>query len=133
MLAIAGALAAGALTPGVGVANGCGNSSIAGSRPVTLMVDAKPRTALVHTPPQAAAGTRLPLVLALHGAGGSGPQMEGYSGLSLVADRRGFIVAYPSSHGPFWNSTGSPRRRNDVRFIRSLIAYLRQSMCVDAA
>ncbi|MGI8864481.1 MAG: alpha/beta hydrolase family esterase [Solirubrobacteraceae bacterium] len=59
--------------------------------------------------------------------------MEGYSGLSVVADRRGFIVAYPSSQGPFWNSTGSPRRPNDIRFIRSLIAYLRQSMCVDAA
>jgi polyhydroxybutyrate depolymerase len=129
----ADALGADALTPGVGVANGCGNPPVTGSQPVTLMVDAKPRTALVHTPPQAAAGTRLPLIIALHGVGGGGPRMESYSGLSVVSDRGGFIVAYPSSHGSFWNSTGSPRLTNDVRFIRSLIAYLRQSMCVDAA
>lgn len=126
-------LGADALRPAVGAASGCGNPSAAGSQPVTLTVDAKPRTALVHTPPQAAAGRRLPLVIALHGVGGSGPRMEGYSGLSVVADRLGFIVAYPTSHGTFWNSTASPRLTNDVQFIRGLIAYLRQSMCIDAA
>jgi polyhydroxybutyrate depolymerase len=97
------------------------------------MIDGTPRTALVHVPAARVAAARLPLVIALHGVGGTGPKMETYSGLSAVADRRGFIVAYPNSRGSFWNSTGSPRLSNDVRFIDRLIADLRQTVCVDPA
>jgi polyhydroxybutyrate depolymerase len=125
------ALAAGTLIPDVVAAAACTNAPVPGSHPISLMIDGTPRTALVHVPPTPAGTARLPLVVALHGVGGSGPAMETYSGLSAVADRRGFIVAYPSSHGSFWNSTGSPRLSNDVRFIGGLIAYLRGSLCVD--
>ncbi len=59
--------------------------------------------------------------------------MEAYSGLSAVADRKGFIVAYPSSSGSAWNSTGSSRLPDDVRFISRLISYLRQNLCIDSA
>lgn len=59
--------------------------------------------------------------------------METYSGLSTVADGEGFIAVYPSSRRSFWNSTGSPRLPNDIRFISRLISYLRQSICVDPA
>jgi polyhydroxybutyrate depolymerase len=127
------ALASGALTPDVGSAAACTNSLAAGSQPVALNVDQHPRTALVHVPPVPAAGIRLPLVLALHGVGGNGPKMEAYSGLSAVADRKGFIVAYPSSRGSAWNSTGSSRLPNDVRFLSRLISYLRQTACIDSA
>lgn len=127
------AVAAGTLIPDVGAAAGCRKPSVAGSHPVTLMVDGTSRAALVHVPLGPAGAARLPLVLALHGVGGTGAGMENYSGLSAVADRKRFIVAYPSSRGSFWNSTGSPRFSNDVRFIGRLIAYLRQSMCVDPA
>lgn len=70
-----------------------------------------------------------PLVLVLHGAGGDGAIMEHLTGMSTVADERGFTVLYPDATpegGPgiwdFWSS--SPRAepgRDDVGFLRSLL------------
>src|SRR4051794_41909551 len=63
-------------------------------------------TALLHVP--AGAKAPLPLVMAFHGAGGTGAGMAGYSGLSATADRYGFAVLYPTA-GPsphFWSLNG---------------------------
>lgn len=86
------------------------------------------RAALVHVPP--GLHGRVPLLLALHGYRGSGPQMERYSGFSALADRYRFVVAYPSSAGTYWNSTGAPGLPNDVVFIRALISALERRLCV---
>jgi len=56
------------------------------------------RRILVHDPP-GAEGRSLPLVLALHGTGGTGRLMASLSGLSRLADERGFRVAYPQALG----------------------------------
>lgn len=56
------------------------------------------RRILVHDPPEAE-GRSLPLVLALHGTGGTGRLMAALSGLSRLADERGFRVAYPQALG----------------------------------
>jgi len=56
------------------------------------------RRILVHDPPDAE-GACLPLVLALHGTGGTGRLMAHLSGLSRLADERGFRVAYPQALG----------------------------------
>lgn len=71
-------------------------------------------------------------MLVLHGYGGSGQRMEPYSGFSTVADRDGFLVAYPSSVGLYWNSTAVRGLARDVRFIAELIDGLEQGMCVDS-
>ncbi len=86
----------------------------------------------MHVPPGIGAGQALPLVLALHGYGGSGPRMEPYSGFSAVADRYRFLVAYPSSQGRYWNSTAAPQQADDGRFLAELIDQLEQTMCVDS-
>jgi polyhydroxybutyrate depolymerase len=91
------------------------------------------RSALVHVPRGLAAGQRVPLVLALHGFGGSGPKMDRYSGLSPIADRARSVVVYPSSYGTYWNSTAAPRLPNDVAFLESLITRLEGSYCIDPA
>lgn len=109
----------------------CTNAAVPGSAELQLMVDGKQRSALVHVPPGLPPGGRVPLVLALHGFGGSGAQMERYSGFSRVADRYGFLVAYPSSEGLSWNSTGSAELPDDVQFIGKLITYLGQTTCMD--
>jgi phospholipase/carboxylesterase len=44
----------------------------------------------------------VPLVVALHGAGGSAS--SGIDGLRSVADRRGFIVLAPDSRGSTWDA-----------------------------
>ena len=71
-------------------------------------------------------------MIALHGVGGSGPKMAPYSGFSKVADRRRFIVAYPSSVGPYWNSTADRRLPNDVRFLHRVITTISSRECVDS-
>lgn len=109
----------------------CSSTPAAGSVLQRLTVDGRQRTALVHIPAGIPSGRRLALILALHGVGGNGPQMERYSGLSRVADQGGFIVAYPSSSGSFWNSAGESRLPDDVRFISRLITDLEQTECVD--
>ena len=108
----------------------CSSVESPGDHTVTLLVDGRSRTALVHVPP-GVSGRTVPLLLALHGYGGSGPRMEPYSGFSPIADQNGFIVAYPSSTGRSWNSTASGKLPNDVRFLGSLIGHLRGTMCID--
>ncbi len=67
------------------------------------------RSYLVHMPPQAAGGARLPVVLNFHGAGSNGKQQERYSMMDAAANRDGFIAVYPNGSGRFgshytWNA-----------------------------
>jgi polyhydroxybutyrate depolymerase len=117
---------------GARAASGCTTAPAPGSHLLALTVDGTQRTALVHVPPGTPAGRRLPLVLALHGFGGSGLRMEPYSGFSAVANSDGFLVAYPSSAGRYWNSTAAPGLPKDARFIAELIDLLEQTQCVDS-
>jgi polyhydroxybutyrate depolymerase len=107
----------------------------AGNTTVTLRSGGLTRTALVHFPPAAARGSQpLPVVLAFHGARASGAWMEDYTGLSAVADRGKFIVAYPDAYGKaaVWNIAGAARQRpDDVAFGRDLLGTLEQRFCVD--
>jgi polyhydroxybutyrate depolymerase len=70
----------------------------------TIDVAGRTRHYLLHRP--GSPGDHLPLVLALHGAGGTGASMEADTGLSEVADRRGFAVAYPDGLHGTWNAGG---------------------------
>jgi hypothetical protein len=56
------------------------------------------RTYLLHLPPSYSATKLLPLVLALHGGGGTGQGMERLTHLSTVANQQGFIVVYPDGY-----------------------------------
>lgn len=94
-----------------------------------------PRRILVHDPPGAIARS-LPLVLALHGTGGTGRLMASLSGLSRLADERGFRVAYPQAlgepgnedpaRGAAWNAgpgLGCPSHGtvDDVAFLTAVV------------
>jgi polyhydroxybutyrate depolymerase len=98
------------------------------------------RTFLLHVP-NALSPARVPLVIALHGAFSSGAELEADSGFSRLADREGFLVAYPEGYGFFgllrhWNSghcCGPARltRTDDVGFIDRVIARVRERFPVD--
>jgi polyhydroxybutyrate depolymerase len=86
--------------------------------------------ALLHIPPKAHAP--LPLVVAFHGAGGTGDGFAKESGLSLSADRHGFAVLYPtagsSRHSWSLNRASHP---DDIARVRSLLALAVPRACAD--
>jgi polyhydroxybutyrate depolymerase len=96
-------------------------------RTVTIPSVDGDRTALVHRPGNAAAGA--PLVIVLHGAGGTGAQAEADLGWDALADREGFVVAYPDGLDGTWNGgacCGAARTRgvDDIGFLESLTSRL---------
>ena len=86
------------------------------------------RTYLLFTPdaPRTpAAGW--PLVVALHGGGGTAEQMMSFSRFNAIAAREGFAVAYPQGTGRRWNDGRVFRGRgetdaDDVAFVRAVVA-----------
>ena len=115
-----------------GQAPACGPNAV-GELSMTLTVGGLVRSAVIHVP-SAGRGRALPVVLAFHGAGGSGEEMAGYSGLSLLADREHFIVVYPSAAGKrhFWTlNAQDPSKPDDVSFIAALLRKLPTRLCFD--
>lgn len=88
------------------------------------------RSFALHAPGTAVAED-LPVIFVLHGDGGTGAGIKGYSGFDAVADAEGFIAVYPNSTNSLgtgiWNKSvdgnyqGEP---DDVLFISDLIDYL---------
>ncbi|MBL9028796.1 MAG: prolyl oligopeptidase family serine peptidase [Myxococcales bacterium] len=104
-----------------------------------LVHDDLERTFRVHLPPAYEDGTPAPLVLMLHGGGGSGRQLEEDSSkMSEVADREGFIAVYPDGTGTLrtWNGGGCcgsavTNEIDDVGFVAALLDQLEATICVD--
>jgi polyhydroxybutyrate depolymerase len=101
------------------------------------------RSYLVHLPPRAAAGKPLPLVVVIHGAFDTGKRMEALTGWSRIADREGFVVAYPNGMGLFslfrhWNAGHCCGRAHasgvdDVAFLEAVIADIQGRFSIDPA
>ena len=76
-----------------------------------------------------------PLVVALHGRGGTGPGMAVLTGFDALADEHGFIVAYPSGLQQQWNYVegiaGYELQVSDIAFLRALVAEIASRHEVD--
>lgn len=68
-----------------------------GDHTLSIEHDGRRRSYLLHVP--ATTGRPLPVVLAFHGGGGGAEGYKAYAGLDVLADRHGFIVAYPNGSG----------------------------------
>jgi polyhydroxybutyrate depolymerase len=102
-------------------------SSAHGTEPRTLDVQGTTREYRVHVPDRLASDTAL--VVFLHGGFGSAAQAESAYGWDELADREGFVVAYPQGDGVAWNAgdcCGAPARKgiDDVAFISAVTAEL---------
>lgn len=101
------------------------------------------RTYLIHLPAGPDRSTPAALVFCLHGYGSTARWIEKESGLSLLADREGFIAVYPNAVplGPkqkqTWNGGGAyqiwTRGLDDVGFISALIDELSRAYAIDSA
>ncbi|SFC67153.1 extracellular catalytic domain type 1 short-chain-length polyhydroxyalkanoate depolymerase [Spirosoma endophyticum] len=111
----------------------------------TIRHDGQTRIYWIHLPPAYKKnGSSLPLVIALHGGGGSGQQFESQSKLSEKADQEGFVVVYPDGlqnpgvlHLRTWNAgaccgqVASTQEADDVGFISKLIYKLTTTYQID--
>jgi polyhydroxybutyrate depolymerase len=101
-----------------------------GSRDLTLKVGKDDRAFRLHVPSGATTVPR-PLVLALHGAASNGKQTETLTGLSPLADKKGFVVAYPDGENRIWRYWNVGEGRKDFQFISDLMDALVKSGTAD--
>ncbi len=104
--------------------------------------DGLERTFHIHAPPFHDESVKQPLVIALHGRGGTGESMVYITrkGFNRLADNEGFIVAYPDGIELNWNdgrmdekAKDRAHRENidDVGFISALIDSMIKDYNVD--
>jgi polyhydroxybutyrate depolymerase len=104
----------------------------AGDYGLTITHGGRERFYLLHLPPAVERGEPLPLVLDFHGGGGNARNQQEYSKLDALADREGFMVAYPEGTGPMdhrlltWNAgsccgAAHKQQTDDVGFVRAVV------------
>ncbi|MCU0511814.1 MAG: prolyl oligopeptidase family serine peptidase [Anaerolineae bacterium] len=106
--------------------------------PCPLTVGGETRTCTVYVPPGAADGPPRPLVVILHGRTLTGAQQAQISAMEGIADREGFLLAYPDGLGRQWNygrgwAAYPPLPQDDDAFITALLDELAQRYPVDPA
>ncbi|SDL52083.1 polyhydroxybutyrate depolymerase [Catalinimonas alkaloidigena] len=108
----------------------------------TLVHDGLERTYLVHLPPNYTETEAWPLVVAMHGGGGSAFNLQDQSGLSAKADAAGFVVVYPEGirggalNIRTWNAgwccgPASSGNVDDVGFLTALLDTLTARYALD--
>ncbi len=96
----------------------------------TLHVGTRDRTYELFAPSDT---PDMPLVIALHGNGGTGRGMERLTRFDEIAAREQFVVAYPDALGHHWNDgrPGVGGGADDVAFIASLIDEVAATHSID--
>jgi polyhydroxybutyrate depolymerase len=104
----------------LGLVSACGASD---DRTIALPGPAGERSAIVYHP--SSAGPGAPLVIVSHGANGSAEQARKSFGWDALAERYGFVVAYPDALDGRWNAgfccrKSSSPKVDDVAFLHEL-------------
>ena len=116
----------------------------AGSHELQLRHDGRERGFIVHVPKAYRANRPAPLVLALHGGGGSMEVMaqDRLYGLVSQSEASGWIVVFPNGFSRLggklatWNAgicCGAARERgsDDVGFLRAVVAEVQRRVAID--
>jgi len=108
------------------------------TRTQVVKVGGLTRTYRLHVPDALRKNRDLPLVIAFHGSGVDGAAMEKFSKFSELADREGFIVAYPDAIGHEWNDGREARKIrsqashvDDVAFVEAMIIQISSLRRID--
>jgi polyhydroxybutyrate depolymerase len=100
-----------------------------------IRIDGRTRTYHTHRPQ--AGNDPVPLVVVLHGAGGSGKQAAKTYGWIPLADDENFVVAFPDGYKRAWHASdrccGAPVLEgvDDVAFIRALVTDVGKRLPID--
>ncbi|WP_018332619.1 alpha/beta hydrolase family esterase [Actinomycetospora chiangmaiensis] len=122
------------------LAAGCAASPAAPASSATtehIVVGGVSRTYLLHRPAHAPAGAALPLVVMIHGGGGSAAGAERAYGWDGISDRDGVVVAYPEGRQGSWSvgggCCGAAGRvgSDDVAFLTAMVSRIEQQLRID--
>ena len=116
-----------------------------GRTSVTFAFGGRERTYLLYMPKHYDGRHRVPLVLNLHGSGGSGVKQEAVSQLEPTADEHTFLIAAPdggirAGQGYLWNVPDVPvqggrwapwNAPDDVDYLAAVIDSVHSRLCVD--
>lgn len=130
---------------GLGLSAAAGATLSPGEHELSLVHEGRERGFTVHVPRSYQAGRPAPLVLALHGGGGSMQVMsrDRLYGLVSQSEASGWIVVFPNGFSRLpggrmatWNAgicCGAARDRNsdDVGFLRAVVAQVQQRLDID--
>jgi polyhydroxybutyrate depolymerase len=111
----------------------CGLAATSGVTEQSLTSVGQPRTYRLFVPPGYDGRTPLPLVLDLHGSGGTAASQAATSRFEALAAREGFLVASLQAAGPGsrWNMPITPDRPDDVRYVSDVIDHIAARVCLD--
>jgi polyhydroxybutyrate depolymerase len=109
----------------------CDRPHAAGVSSERLVSGERPRAYRLFVPPGYDGRVRLPLVLDLHGSGGSAAGQAGNSGLEALGARERFLVATLEAEDALWNVPVRSGRADDVAYARDVIAHAAAQVCTD--
>jgi polyhydroxybutyrate depolymerase len=111
----------------------------------TIDFEGQKRVYQLHLPDRYEDSSPVPLLVVLHGGGGSGKQMASQTDFVAKADEEGFVVAFPtgqlaSDGGHYWNTEGTfgddPIKAeltgSDVEFLTALIDHLKNELAIES-
>jgi polyhydroxybutyrate depolymerase len=91
----------------------------------------RPRAYRLFVPPGYDGSARLPLVLDLHGSGGTAAGQARNSGFETLAATEGFLVATLEGEGNRWNVPAQSGRADDVLYVSDVITHVAARACTD--
>jgi polyhydroxybutyrate depolymerase len=113
---------------------GCGppvsKTGYVGSQKITVSGDA--RTYGLYVPDNYDGKTSYPIVIVLHGDGGTGDEIRGYVGTALEKESGGgALFAYPDGEGTTWQTDDIAGVTKDISFIDAIVGELQKKYCTD--
>ncbi len=94
----------------------------------TILVGGLRRQYIIHVPPAFNTLSKLPVIFALHGGGGTAKNAVSFYNLEPLADKNNFIVVYPDAINKAWDIPGMASRVkrldttvNDLTFMNVLL------------
>jgi polyhydroxybutyrate depolymerase len=102
-----------------------------GVSPQRLMSGQRQRAYRLSVPPGYDGHQRLPLVLDLHGSGGTAADQARTSGLEALSAGDPFLVATLEAEGGRWNVPVQEGRADDVAYVSDVIDHVAAQLCTD--
>ncbi len=115
------------------VSSSCDLPQASGVSSQKLTSGQRQRTYRLFVPPGYDGHQRLPLVLDLHGSGGSSAGQARNSGLESVSASERFLVATLDAVDARWNVPVQAGRPDDVAYVSDVIDHVARQVCTDEA